>query len=70
MELSNGALIHYPTEDERSADLTVTLTKPQLLGLLLAGQSDGVAMAGDASVLRTLVSLLDDPDPDFTIVTP
>ena len=31
MELSNGALIHYPTAGDQPADLTVTLTSPQLL---------------------------------------
>ena len=34
MELSNGVLIHYPTRRADPADLVVTLTKPQLLGLL------------------------------------
>ena len=28
MELSNGALIHYPTTGNQAADLTLTLTKP------------------------------------------
>jgi hypothetical protein len=33
MELSNGALVHYPTTGNHAADLSVTLTKPQLLQL-------------------------------------
>ena len=71
MELSNGALIHFPTTTTRKdADLTVTLTKPQLIGLLLQGQTDGVEMSGDQGVLATLVGLLDTPDPDFAVVTP
>ena len=41
MELSNGALIHFPTAAPEEADLTVTLTKPQLIGLLLAGSDRG-----------------------------
>ena len=70
MELSNGALIHYPTNDEQPADLTVTLAKLQLLTLLTAGTADGVVMVGDSGVLGTLVGLLDDPDPEFAFVTP
>ena len=70
MELSNGALIHYPTTDNRAADLTVTLTRPQLLQLLSAGHPDGVAMSGDPAVLTRLMSLIDNPDPDFAVVTP
>ena len=70
MELSNGALVHFPSTENRSADSTVALTKPQLLGLLLAGQIDGIDMSGDGSVLGRLISLMDNPDPDFAIVTP
>ena len=57
MELSNGALIHYPTQDNRAADLTVTLTKPQLLQLLATGKPDGIDMSGDLSVVQRLMSL-------------
>ena len=39
MELSNGALIHYPTTLERDTDLTVTLTEMQLLTLLASGSA-------------------------------
>ena len=70
MELSNGALIHYLTTDNRSADLTVTLTKPQLLQLLATANPDGIDMSGDAAVVGRLMSLVDNPDPDFAIVTP
>ncbi len=70
MTLSNGALIHVPTSVTHAADLTVTLTRPQLLELLSAGRTDGIEMVGDATVLGTLVSLLDAPTPDFAIVTP
>jgi alkyl sulfatase BDS1-like metallo-beta-lactamase superfamily hydrolase len=70
MELSNGALIHYPTSGGHDADLTVTLTKPQLLQLLATGKPDGIDMSGDLSVVQRLLSLTDDPDPDFAIVTP
>ncbi|MGO9856119.1 MAG: alkyl/aryl-sulfatase [Acidimicrobiales bacterium] len=70
MELSNGALIHFPTTARAEADLTVRLTKPQLIGLLLEGRTDGVEMSGDAGALATLVALIDNPDPDFAVVTP
>ena len=70
MELSNGALIHYPTAGSRAADLTVTLTKPQLLQLLATGQPDGIDMSGDLSVVQRLLALTDSPNPDFAIVTP
>ena len=70
MELSHGALIHYPTTGNRPADLTVTLTKPQLLQLLATATPDGIDMSGDAAVLGRLMSCIDNPDPDFAIVTP
>ena len=70
MELSNGALIHYPTTGNQAADLAVTLTKPQLLQLLATGQPGGVTMSGDSGVLERLMSLIDNPDPDFAVVTP
>ena len=44
MELSNGALIHRPGNALRPADVTVTLTRSQLLALLSAGKADGVAI--------------------------
>ncbi|MEV6005827.1 alkyl sulfatase dimerization domain-containing protein [Streptomyces sp. NPDC051976] len=79
MTLRHGVLLHARTDGDRTAaaqepgpepDAAFTLTKP-LLTALLAGQDvDGVEYTGDAKVLTTLVSLLDDPDPDFAVVTP
>ena len=79
MTLGHGVLLHARTDDDGVAaaaepapepDAAFTLTKP-LLTALLAGQDvDGVEYTGDAKVLTTLVSLLDDPDPDFAVVTP
>ena len=49
--LSNGALIQ--TDNPRTsvdADLTVTLTKPQLLGLLAGSGLDGIEHTGDPGV--------------------
>jgi alkyl sulfatase BDS1-like metallo-beta-lactamase superfamily hydrolase len=70
MELSNGVLIHYPTKHAQDADLTLTLTHPQLLGLLASGSLQGIDAAGDPGVLKTLLSLTDEPDPSFAVVTP
>jgi len=70
MELSNGVLIHHPTRHAPQADLTVTLTHPQLLALLATGSVEGIETSGDQSVLGTLMSLTDEPDPNFAIVTP
>jgi alkyl sulfatase BDS1-like metallo-beta-lactamase superfamily hydrolase len=71
LALSNGVLIQ--TENPRSratADLTLTLTKPQLLGILAGRGLDGIEHTGDPAVLGRLTSLLDTPDPAFPIVTP
>ena len=70
MELSNGALIHHPTIHAEPADLTVTLTRPQLLAMLGGGSTDGVQFDGDPKVLATIIGLTDQPDPAFPIVTP
>jgi alkyl sulfatase BDS1-like metallo-beta-lactamase superfamily hydrolase len=70
MELSNGVLIHYPTKHTQDADLTLTLTRPQFLGLLASGSLQGIDAAGDPGVLKTLLSLADEPDPSFAVVTP
>jgi alkyl sulfatase BDS1-like metallo-beta-lactamase superfamily hydrolase len=70
MELSNGVLIHYPTHRADSADLVVTLTRPQLLALLGGAGTGGVEFDGDPNLLSTLVSLTDQPDQAFNIITP
>jgi alkyl sulfatase BDS1-like metallo-beta-lactamase superfamily hydrolase len=77
--LSNGALIHY-ADPTGEADATLTLTKPQMLGLLAgAGGSsgngstpnlDGIDITGDTGVLEKLVGLVETSDPNFDIVTP
>ena len=71
LALSNGALI--PTENPRSqasADLTLTLTKAQLPGVLAGHGLDGIEHTGDPAVLGRLTALLDTADPAFPIVTP
>jgi alkyl sulfatase BDS1-like metallo-beta-lactamase superfamily hydrolase len=70
MELSNGTLIHHPTSRTDSADLTVTLTRPQLLAMLGGAGTDGVQFDGDPKTFATIAGLTDQPDPKFAIVTP
>ena len=70
MELSNGVLVHFPTQKEEPADLIVSLTKRKLLGLLGGAGPDGLDLEGDPSALTTIMSLLDVPDPAFAIVVP
>ncbi|NUS95365.1 MAG: alkyl/aryl-sulfatase, partial [Nocardia sp.] len=72
--LSNGALTHRAPTPEApatgSADLTLTLTKEQLLTAVSGKGFDGVTITGDKSLLETFIGLLDAPDPQFPIVTP
>ncbi|MBR7833796.1 MBL fold metallo-hydrolase [Actinospica durhamensis] len=81
LALSHGALIPRPHEGAPDpadpADLTLTLTKPQLLGLLGSGgrideleHGGDLVHSGDPAVLRALLGLLDTPDPRFPVVTP
>ncbi|NRI63964.1 MBL fold metallo-hydrolase [Rhodococcus sp. MS16] len=71
MTLSNGALIQTPNpRTKATADLTLTLTKAQLLGLLAGGGLDGIEHSGDPATIQRLLGLLDSPDPAFAIVTP
>ncbi|MFE1319122.1 alkyl/aryl-sulfatase [Kitasatospora phosalacinea] len=69
--LNNGVLVHGEVTGEAGpADLTVTLTKPQLFGLLAGKGTDGLGLDGDAAVLGRLFAALDEPDPAFAVVTP
>ena len=70
-QLSNGALIHSdPGYGGDEPSLTITLEKPQLVGVLATGKLDGVTSAGDDSTLTTILGLLDRVDNRFPIVTP
>ncbi|REE96849.1 alkyl sulfatase BDS1-like metallo-beta-lactamase superfamily hydrolase [Thermomonospora umbrina] len=68
--LANGVLTQSRAHDGTPADLTVTLTKPQLLRWLATGDLDGVHTEGDRRALSTLMGLLDEGHRDFDIVTP
>jgi alkyl sulfatase BDS1-like metallo-beta-lactamase superfamily hydrolase len=52
------------------AGVTLTLTKPQLLGVLAGEGLDGVGTEGDPALLARLFSYLTKPDRAFPIVTP
>ncbi|MFI6483466.1 alkyl/aryl-sulfatase [Nonomuraea sp. NPDC050663] len=70
LSLANGVLVQTRNYDGTPADLTLTLTKPQLLGMIATGSLDGVQADGDRQALGTLLGVLDDGVRDFDIVTP
>ncbi|MGA8047320.1 MAG: alkyl sulfatase dimerization domain-containing protein [Dermatophilaceae bacterium] len=74
--LRNGVLSQSSSPQRGGADLSLRLPLRVLLGLV-AGVVDladlgaaGVEMDGDIGVLARLLAVLDQPDPDFAIVTP
>ena len=76
VKVQNGVLHHW-TRHSQDADLTLALTKAQLVMALLQpdtldkGIADGsITAEGDATTLRTLTGLLDTFDPQFNLVTP
>ncbi len=69
--LTHGALTHRKAAGNGTgANLTVTLTRPQLLGMLTGKGTQDVTTEGDTSALHRLMGVLDNPDPAFPIVTP
>ncbi len=70
LTLRNGVLVHRKTAaDPGSADVTVTVpTKLALLAALLG--DGGLAVSGDQTAWANLLDVLDNPDPNFNIVTP
>jgi alkyl sulfatase BDS1-like metallo-beta-lactamase superfamily hydrolase len=76
LRLAHGVLTQSAVEKADPADLTVSCPRPALpavaLGVLAPEDfaSAGVELAGDPSVLGRLLAVLDQPDPDFAIVTP
>ncbi|MGW4798216.1 alkyl/aryl-sulfatase [Nonomuraea sp. NPDC004297] len=71
--LCNGVFVQRPAlcdaETGQTADLTLRLTKAQLVGLVAGKGVEGVEREGDTTVLQRLVAVLDRPVPDFAIVT-
>ena len=51
-------------------DLSLTLTKAQLLVLMTGGNANELQHSGDLTTLAKLLALLDQPDPAFPIVSP
>jgi alkyl sulfatase BDS1-like metallo-beta-lactamase superfamily hydrolase len=68
--LSNGVFVPQAEPGDGDVELTITLTKPQLLGLLTGRELEGPTYDGDAGVLVSLVGAVDQFDPNFAIVTP
>jgi len=71
--LRNGVLVQRKRPAEEStATATVTLATKMRLMAAAAGDftSPGIEVAGDAGALQSLLSVLDAPDPNFSIVTP
>jgi alkyl sulfatase BDS1-like metallo-beta-lactamase superfamily hydrolase len=69
--LSNGALIQtVAPRTTTQPDVSLTLTKMQLLGLFAGKGLEGIEVTGDPSKLLVLTELLDAPDSAFPIVTP
>lgn len=70
-ELSNGALIHADRGPRAAdADLTVTLTKGQLVRLLFTQDKEGIRFDGDQGALGRLLTYVDTTSNTFPIVTP
>ncbi|MFC6013069.1 alkyl/aryl-sulfatase [Nocardia lasii] len=74
LTMSNGALTHRGRSEAAPfvglADLTLSLTEPELLAGLGGHGFDGVEMVGQTSLLTTLIDLIETPDPRFPVVTP
>jgi alkyl sulfatase BDS1-like metallo-beta-lactamase superfamily hydrolase len=70
MTLSNGVLIHYRDPEPSEVDLTLTLTKQQLLEMLASGSVEGIEHEGDLEAIGRLMAVLEEQHPDFAIVTP
>ncbi|GIE89710.1 alkyl/aryl-sulfatase [Actinoplanes regularis] len=68
--LRNGVLLQQQDPPAGQPDLSLTLTKRDLLGVLAGSGLGGIAHDGDLELLTRLAGYLDAPDPSFTIVTP
>ena len=77
LSLENGALNHTPNRQVTDADATVTIPRAVLNNIVLGDttlkneiDSGRVAVQGNSQVLNELVSMLDNFDFWFNIVTP
>jgi alkyl sulfatase BDS1-like metallo-beta-lactamase superfamily hydrolase len=74
INLEHGALTHRSLPLHRTpkphAGLTLTLTRPELLGLLAGRGLAGIETDGDRGLLKRLFSYVTQPDRRFPVVTP
>lgn len=77
MTLVNGVLSHLGDKQDPGADATVTLSRATLDRVLLGEAtpvdlfaSGEIQVEGDGARLGVLLGLLDEPDPNYAIVTP
>ncbi|OLF71334.1 alkyl sulfatase [Maricaulis sp. W15] len=77
IRLSNGVMHHQQAEAVADADASVTLTRAfwlrllqQEVGLMEMIGSDQFAITGDRLALLGFFAMLEQPQPDFAIVTP
>jgi len=69
--LVHGVLTHRVVDGTgEPADLTLSLTKGQMFGVLLGAGLDGIGHEGDPGVVGRLLAVIEAPDPNFAIVTP
>lgn len=74
INLEHGTLTHRGHPLHRTpkphAGLTLTLTRPELLGLLAGKGLAGIRTEGDRGLLKRLFSYVTQPDFEFPVVTP
>jgi alkyl sulfatase BDS1-like metallo-beta-lactamase superfamily hydrolase len=74
LTLRNGVLVYRKVLAADPGTATAALTVANKLRLLTFARGDatspGVEMAGDATAMTSLLGVLDQPDPNFNIVTP
>ncbi len=73
LTLRNGVLVHRKTDaDPATADVTVKLDSKFRLLAVATGDftSPGLDITGDQAALQAFLGALDQPDPNFNIVTP
>ncbi|GIG54243.1 alkyl/aryl-sulfatase [Demequina activiva] len=69
--LRNGVLVGHEREPGDDAALHASLTKARLIALTAGDtESPGIELEGDASVLTSLLSVMQPGDPNFEIVLP
>ena len=70
--LRNGVLIYRErAADPLTAGLTLRLTKGRMIAVLGGNTTGpGIDLAGDESVLASLLGVLEQGDPSFNIITP